>query len=539
MNNLEQFSIVTEMKNDKEYVENFVLETDKGTKRMKEKFYNAAATERNEWINNKKGGYVQIQKGLFEEISRRFPVLMPNDCSETYQKMAATVNNLLYIARLDSESANAFKLDLSFILAGINDLTSLEDLNLKIRQFIKKFGECGVHLTIEDFKYTMFTEMYMTTFFENSDYDSVKDTFERIYFKCPDIKLQLKMNLQYLVNKYDKQLGTYVDLLKAQMFTEAGIPEGGDAVARYVKARYEMGDQIATDEYYNTKLFLDGKKKIDDYLANSTTRNKIYNSFTLNGDYNSFPDEEKKLFNDAMMGFYLTLNELKKFYRYEFILKELVTFYKDKASAKGQYLAKKKEVEKEEKTREGLYNQYRKALGIGFLAKKNENKQKIVMLNMNAHMRKLKELYDQLYELEINNQVSELEDSSSIYDLFLTSLKSFAFLEKCFSTEEFAEKSLEENVIEYLRFIFNPDNGFLRKINGLADYNITDVVAEKYRLLNLNVTSEIVSADTIDATFTDVQFINLIQNIERSRISLEKIDNLCNMQAILKTNSEE
>lgn len=539
MNNLEQFSIVAEMKNDKEFIENFVLETDKGTKRMKEKFYNDAATQRNEWIANKRGGYVQISKGLFEEISRRFPALMPNDCSETYQKMAVSVDKLLYVARLDSDSSNAFKLDLSFILASINDLTSLEDLNLKIRQFIKKFGECGVHLTLEDFKYTMFTEMYMTTFFENSDYDSVKDTFEKIYFKCPDIKLQLKMNLQYLVNKYDKQLGTYVGLLKAQMFNDNGIPEGGDAVARYVKARYEMGDQIATDEFYNAKLFLDGNKKIDDYLAGASTRTKIYNSFALNEDYNSYSDEEKKLFNDAMMGFYLTLNELKKFYRYEFILKELVTFYKDKASAKGTYLAKKKEVEKEEKVREGLYGQYRKALGIGFLARKNENKQKIVMLNMNAHIRKLKELYDQLYELEIHNEVSELEDSSSIYDLFLTSLKSFAFLEKCFSNEDFADKSLEENVKEYLKFIYNPDNGFLRKINGLADYNITDVVAEKYRLLNLNITSEIVSADTIDATFSDVQFINLIQNIERSRISLDTIDNLCKMQTIMKTKSEE
>ena len=39
MSNLDQFPIVSEMAQDREYIENYVLETDKGTKRMKQKFY--------------------------------------------------------------------------------------------------------------------------------------------------------------------------------------------------------------------------------------------------------------------------------------------------------------------------------------------------------------------------------------------------------------------------------------------------------------------------------------------------------------------
>ena len=538
MNNLEQFSIVSDMEEDKEYIENFQLETDKGTKRMKEKFYETAASERNQWIEEKKSIYEEIAKGLKEEIHSRIPLRMPVDLTSEYEEKSETVHKLLDVVQLDSNSSNSFKLKICYILSSINDLTSLEELNQHIRDFIKKFREFGVTLTIDDFKYTMFTEMYMNTFFENSDYDSVKDTFEEIYFKCPDIKLQLKMNLEYLVNKYDKQLGLYVTQLRDQLFLQYNIPVGGDAVARYVNARFELGDRQATDEYYNVKLFLDGQKKIDDYLDGAPTRSKIYNSFTFSGDYASYSDDEKKLFNESMMGFYLTLSELKKFYKYEFILKNLVDFYKDKASAKGNYTAKKKEVEKEEAARVKLYGQYQKACGIGFLAKKNPEKQKSIMLQMNNHIRKLNGLYDELKELEIRYQVSNLTDSSSVYDLFLVAITSFPFLEKCFSNEDFQANTLEENVEEYLKFLYNPNNGFLRKVNGLNDYNITDIVAEKYRLLNLNVTSELVTSEAIDATFQDVQFINLIQNIERSKISLELIKNICEMSSIDATGKD-
>ena len=175
MSNLDQFPIVSEMAQDREYIENYVLETDKGTKRMKQKFYLDACTERNRWIYEKKNYYQEIANGLLNEINERVPRLMPIDSTEEYDKLSLNVDRLLYVARLSSNSSNSFKLNLDFILAAINDLTSLEELNEKIRTFINYFKEFGIVLTIEDFKYTMFTEMYMRKFFENSDYDSVKD----------------------------------------------------------------------------------------------------------------------------------------------------------------------------------------------------------------------------------------------------------------------------------------------------------------------------------------------------------------------------
>ena len=49
-----------------------------------------------------------------------------------------------------------------------------------------------------------------------------------------------------------------------------------------------------------------------------------------------------------MMGLFLTLSELKKFYHYEGILTELIEYYKEKDQAKTSFFNKKKEIEKEE-----------------------------------------------------------------------------------------------------------------------------------------------------------------------------------------------
>ena len=156
------------------------------------------------------------------------------------------------------------------------------------------------------------------------------------------------------------------------------------------------------------------------------------------------------------------------------------------------------------------------------------------MLKMNEQIKKLNLLYEEFYDLEITNNLNKLNDSSSIYDLLMMSLSSFDFLEEKFTNnEEFNNISLEECVEEYFKFIFNPNNIFLRKVNVLVEYNIAEIVSDKYRLLNLNVTEEMVNKENIDSTMESVSFINLIQNIEKSDISLEKIKNLDEMLNIV------
>jgi len=532
MSSLDSCSILKSIDVDHNHIDSFVMETEEGTKRTKEKFYRGASERRNSYVNQQLGEFDQYLVSVRNEITRRYSKLMPIDKTSEYEKELEEVGKLLFFIKLNSDISDTFKTDLDFIISSIKEETSLEDLNNCIKKFLDSFKEMGLSLTLDDFKYTMFTEKYMSSFLENSDSNHMHNVFDKIFFMCPDIKLQLKMNLIDITQKYGKELATYVSTRKNKLFQENGITEN-DLVSRYTSLRFDIGNKIAMDEYYNTQLFLTGKKKISDFIEDAPARVKNYDMFAITGIYASLDEEEKNSYNSATMGLYVTLNELKKYYHYEFMIKDLVLKYKGKDNSKTLYLNKKKEIEKEEKNRQGIYKEYLKANGIGFFAKKSEDKINQSMLKMNEQIRKLDSLYQELQDLEISYQLSSISESASIYDLFMTSLKSFSYLEKSFSSEDFSDKSLEENINDLFRFLYNPNNAFLREINIFTDYNVTDIVADKYKLLKLNVTSDMINADTIDSTMESVSFINLIQNIERSNISVHRIDIICKMHDII------
>ena len=529
MQNLNDNIIVKQAEIDKNHIDNYQLETIEGTKRTKEKFYVNAVEQRNIYIEEQKQLFEDYKKILENEMRNRVKIFTPEDKTALYDEELLEVSKLLNLVLLNSEVADSFKLRIDFLVASITDNTSLEELNNIIKLFIDRFKENNILLSVDDFKYTMFTEEYMCAFFKNSDNNSMKEIFEKIYFACPDIKLQLKMNLYYIIDQYKSQFSKSVISLNERLYKEFDVTDK-TVIDKYVSKRFEVGLKIARDEYYNSKMFIDGSRKIADYLEGAPARTKNYNMFAVNGDYASLSEEEKKNYNTAMMDLYVNLNELKKYYHYEFIIKDLLERFKNKESAKSTYVSKKKEVEKEEKNRLNVYKEYLKANGIGFLAKKDNTKIKNSMLKMNEHIKKLAALYDELRDLEITYNLNKLNESASIYDLLKMSLTSFNFLEKKFMEDEyFQDKKLEDNVDDYFKFIYNPSNNFLRKINVLTDYNIVSIVADKYKLLKLNITEEMIDPDNIDATMSTVEFINLIQNIEESKISLDNIDDLCKM----------
>ena len=532
-NKIEEISISTIMNIDRSHIDDFIMETDEGTKVYKEKFKTEAILKRNKYVNDQLTLFGEYKNLVIEELKIRYDRLMPKDKTSIYDDEREYENKLLESLIYNTNSSVSFRLGLAYIVASITEDTTLDKLNECISNFIDKFKSYGITLGIDDFKYTMFTEKYMNFFLTDSSLESMKSIFESIYFTCPNLKLQLKLNLINIISKYEKELLLYLDGI-----TNSVNSTDGDIVEKYVSFRYALGNKIATDEFYNTNMFLNESRKINDYLEGSSTRKKNYDSFALNANYDDLDQIAKNSFNSAMMGLYLTLNELKKYYKYEFIIKDLLARYKEKDSAKTSFLAKKKELENADKTRITILKDYARANGVGFLAKKDDIKIKNLELKMNEHIKNIDKLYLEYYDLEITNNLNQLNESSTIFDIFLISLSSFQFLVKKFTSEEFAQNTLQENIVDYLRFIYNPNNSVLRKTNALVDFNITNIISEKYKLLDLVLDEESINKDNIDSTLDSVRYVNLIQNIERSSISLNDIKNLCDMKKIIFIDNE-
>ena len=534
MTNLDESPVIKEININKNHIDNFILDTKEGTKRVKEKFHKNAVNERNKYIHKENIKFSDYKVLIENEMVERLKKIMPIDKTNQYTSDLVKVNNLFELVKLNCNISNTFKLKLDFIISSINENTSLDELNISIKKFIDKLKEIGITLTINDFKYTMFTEQYMSSYLKNYKFNNMKEIFEDIYFNCPDIKLQLKMCLINIINIYKKKIDLYVKNYTTTLFEKNEI-NSSDVFYKYKSLRNSIGSTMAKDEYYNTKIFLDDKLKISDYLEDSAARSKNFNTFTTN--YDLLDEYGKNSYNNATMGLYLTLNELKKYYNYEFIIEDLLKRYKEKDSAKTNFMSKKKELDKEEANRQKIYKEYLKASGIGFFAKKDNIKKKNTMLKMNEEIKKLKSLYDEYNDLEITYNLNRLSESASIYDLFMISLSSFYFIEKMFTTNEnFNENDLYSNVDDYFKFIFNPNNDFLRETNALVEYNLTNIISEKYKLLDLNVTEESINKDNIDATLDILRYINLIQNISKSNISLNTIYNIYQMTKITAEN---
>lgn len=535
MSKIDELSIVKEININKNHIDNFEMETNQGTKRIKEKFHKEAVTNRNNYINKENIKFDNYKIQIENEMVKRVKRLIPIDKTDEYKREENHVNGLFELVKLKCNISDNFKLGLDFIVSSFEN-TSLDEMNMLIKKFIDTFKSFGINLSINDFKYTMFCEMYMKSFFKEYKFSNLTKTFESIYFKCPDIKLQLKMNLVDILNKYKKEISKYLESYHENKLLDASLNDS-DVINEYIYTRESLGKKKALDEYYNVKIFLDEKRKIKDYLVDSPTRDKNYNTFV--DDYNALTDYSKNSYNSSVNSLYLTLVELKKYYKYEFIIDDLLKRYKDRESAKSNFLAKKKEIDSAESERASIYKKYLKASGIGLFARKNETKMNDLMLKMNEQIKKLNDLYEEYNDLEISNNLNSLSESATLYDLFLMSLSSFSFIEKSFNdNEEFNKNSLEDNVNEYFKFIFNPNNNFLRKTSCLVEFNITNIISEKYKLLELKVSDEMINKDNIDSTIDTLSFINLIQNVDESSISLDTIDNLYQMNKIVSANRE-
>ena len=519
------------------HIDNFQLESDEGTKRTKAKYRALAIDQRNDYVKKQMADFSDLKLKILDEIKERFNRLMPEDKTATFNDMQANYKNLYELVNYNSCMSDSFKLGIDYLLAKISNETSLEEFNQIIGDFINKFKEFNIDLSVSDFRYTMFTEQYMEAYFKNPSFDELREVFEKIYFKCPDIKLQMKMNLAFIISKYSNKLSSIVRKRVNTKYTELNTNKE-NYMQKYIDTRTELGTFEAQDEFINTKLFIDNKYKIDDYLDSSPLKNQNYELF-IEGAFDGFDNIVKDRYNNALLDLYLTVNELKKYYIYEFIIKDLLERYKNKDNVKKDLDAKKKEISKEEKNRIKYYHKYLRASGKGLFAFKNEAKRNDAMLKANETVKNLNKLNDEYKDLTLTNNLNTLSESCTLYDLFLISLTSFTFLEKCFIGKEEFVGELSDIIGDYLRFIYNPMNAFIRKVNALVDYNISDIVTEKYKILDLTITDTMLTSDGIDATIDSLKTINLIQNVDKSSISFEDIKLLCDMNYIINMNKED
>ena len=511
----------------KNHIDNYQLESEVGTKRMKENFHKNAVTQRNIYVSSQQEKFEEYKKQVYKEMKCRFNKYNPINKDKIYKEEKENLDKFKEIIIFNNKLVNSFnKLGLLAIISDIKEDKdiSLDDINKSIKEFINSLKIIGISLTKDDFNYSMFTYNYMVEFFKDNN-SNLKEIFESIYWECPDFLKHLKLNLWFILDKYKKEIDNYTEKYRIELLKNNNI-SFDRMIPEYYDRLLKLDVSIRRDEYSNLQLFLNKKRNISDYLDDSNVRKNNFNSLLLNEEFDKLSEANKNKFYFEILDLSKTLSMLKLYYRYEFIIKDIQEKFSKRVENKNVYENKLKEIKKEESKRKKIFSNYLKGNGIGFLAKKDDKKISSSKLEMNEQIIKLYNLYAELHDLEIVYNINKnLSDISSLYDLFMLAYSSYFYLEKIF-IDNFSEDDnfiFSDELNKYFEFIYNPDNEFLTKINGFVAYDIADIISDKYKLFEINVDKDSIMKDSIDSTIDTVNFIKLIKDISDSNLSLYEI----------------
>lgn len=532
-------SITKLIESNRQFIAEFPLENNIGTKKMIKKYHEEAIIKKNEFVSEEITLFTQYKELLFKTIKEKSNTMLPRD--DTKDLISLKNQGILIqktILSLD-KSNTADKLGLNEIICELkdNENIDLDTVNNLLLMFINKFRQMNIILTNYDFNYSVATYLYMKDFFkfmnDSTFCEKMKNTFESIYWECPSLIIHLKLNMKYIVTLYTKELKSYEEELKNKLLLQTNLNEE-NCLTAYNDVMINMDYLIKTNDYLNLNKFLTNELAIADYIEDSSNRKNVFNRF-LDKDVNfaNLNQVEIDKFYSDIISLDKILEELENYYYFESIIQDIIKRYMKKDSYKGVYQNKTKEVDKEEKIREKLVYAYEKAQRPSIFSKKvqpNEIKESI-----NLQIDKLSKLYDELEDNLINEKILiNLDDKATLDDVIKLCNSSYVYLRTLFKLEN--PKSNQSQVTKFINdftdFCFNPNNTFTKKVNILNTQNITKLICDKYYLFNINFDILDLNKENLSKLHQDVKMIATIYYMSKGHITFDNINFICTVNKL-------
>lgn len=525
---------------DKKYIEEYPLETTEGTKKMIKTYHINAVSSRNAYINNKIEEYNDLKDKVYQEMQKRVDNLTPTDTSNNYININNQIKLYEQIIKYNNNINNVYeKLDFDKIITEMGDIdvTDLSEVNDLIKQVLDIFASANIPININEFNYSMFTYLYMNTYFQSMNTDSFNDNmktiFDQIYWECPNIINHLKLNIRYLYNKYKKQLELYFINLNNNLLINNNT-DINTYMNNYINLCNIFDNTKETDSYLLSYRFLNRELSIYDYLDDTPQVRKHFNRFLFDKDFNDLDDKAKEDFFIEIKNLKNVVVELNNYNLYKEFINDVVTRYKNKDTYKGIYQSKLKELEKEEKERINLMNQYNNQKGFLFFKKKN-NKD-LIKVQVSEQIKKIDNLYNELDDAQINEYIlNNFNETSTIIDSLNLFNSYYNYFKKTYQKQDPENKELdfinEHNKLS--NYVNNINNNFIKKVKFIDETDINEIIFDKYKLLNINISKDDL-IDNIKGLEESIDFINLRHNLSKSNISIDIIKFIIDFKKINK-----
>ena len=448
---------------------------------------------------------------------------------EKYQDFK--INELINITKTKKENLynNLYILDnttpyeksnLSKLLYALDNFfdNDLESVNNIIKQIILIFKNINIELTIKDFNYTYYVNLYMTKFLENKSQEELKLCFEDIYFKAPTLFKQISLNFKYLYYTNIKKFLDYYKTLENKMLENTSSKE---IYNKFFNLNDEYLKLVLEDKYTISNKLINGEFNIKNY-----TKENIINTFKLfiNKD---ILEENIINYKDIMLKLLKSLIEYQGYLKYSFIIDDLKNKYNNKDKYKNISLNKYKELNKKQNNLFKINKKINKLLYGRF---KNKNKANLLITTSINIINELEKIYIEYEESLFLETFLNLDIDVNIFDLLNISLGSYTYLIKIFKQEysDLTNEEIELEINKYIRFIretkFTVLNHYLVNDSNELDY----IIVDKYNLLGLDLNKDSLKND-LDNLILNARIILNYYEI-KEKINLDNINYLINIK---------
>ncbi len=454
--------------------------------------------EFNNYIDQQLSEYSLKLKEVQEEINSRY---------DAYLKKYTTGEDKSFDKEIDIKTIkcndNLFdsdeKMNLKYYFYELSHYYNddLEKVNKTISIIISKFKKVGIILEAKDFNYTEAVREYMDALLQNKN--NIQEVFEDLYWKNPNLINQIELNFRYLYLKYKK---------KIDKFYEKSLKNSTNPIEEYINAKIEYINYQHTSVRYMSNLMINMEVSIADLKEKSIS--SVINEFFIEQDNPKNYDNLLKLKD--------TLTEYKSLMHFMYIIDDFKVLYEKKQEYKDIYASKYKEITKKEKE---LFK-FNKKIRSRFAKKSiNENK-----LNRNNCITELYNLYEELDSLKIKDYIyKNVNNDTSYHDLFKLATRDFNYLVSLFKNQnpDLKQENIITNMKELFEFVYTSELNIINNISIVENKNISQIISDRYRLINMEVNENKIDQDNIDSYLDTINNLIMYYDLNREGINLDDI----------------
>ena len=481
--------------------------------------------------------YTTYQDEVSNELKKRYEKAVKKTENKEIENLQTRIKTITYILELLNEEKTSYEkmeLDRSIFTISRYYKENFESVNEQIQICIDKFSKVGIELSLEDFNYSIYVKDYMKTFFlflKKGDIHSekIKEKFEEIYWKCPEIMIHIELNMRNIYFKNESIIDKYFEKEKSEKLKKANITLK-EINKSYIDLNKQLMEKVAIEPRIIQEKFLSGKCNISN-LESEKLKTDITKFLQKEIVENSDENEEVE---GNIINFLNSLQEYQNYLKFKFIIDDIKQYYEEKENYKKVYVETKKEIESLEKQ---LNKLNRKANKRGFFGMKKVTSGQTQ--ETKELIQTIKEKYKELDMNKFYNKIyADINKNSTIYDILNLANSYYVYLTTCIINhfKNIKPEEINEKVKELDEFLNNPYNAMIKHTSFMEENDLALIIADKYKLLHFTIDKQDLDEKHLGALIAKLENIQMAINIRRANLKIEDIKELCEIKKLLDIN---